>query len=284
VAPYGTEPESNGRRRDLITAGVFLVVAFSTLFLSQPTQQTISTGLQVSVLRPFMGVQRRLAAARIRAAQADSMLARIDSLSEMLASHSALVDENRTLRGLLELSERAGPQYLPATVLRPGTPGSESMFIVDVGRRDGIRNNAPVVGPFGLVGVIREVREGDAVGMDWTHPDFRASAMLEDGSAFGLVERDPGDFREEDRLVLNGIPFNLEVVEGAMVVTSGLGGIYPRGIPIGRVGGQNDAEGEWRKSYWLEPVVQPGAATHVLVLTEGASPGVSGLWAPDSIR
>ncbi len=283
MPPYGTEPESNGRHRDLIVAGVILVVAFSTLFLSRTTQQVISTAMQVTVLRPFIEVQRRLESARVRAARVDSMVARIDSLSALLTSHSALVDENRTLRDLLELSERATPEYVPATVLRPGTPGSESMFIVDVGRQDGVRNGSPVVGPFGLLGVIREVRQRDAVGMDWSHPDFRASAMLEDGSAYGLVARRAGAFREKDRLLINGIPFNLHVDAGLMVVTSGLG-ILPRGIPIGRVEDEAETDPEWRKSYWLTPVVRLGAATHVLVLTERASPEVSDLWATDSVR
>mgnify|MGYP002623824776 CR=1 FL=1 len=281
MPPYGNEPESGGRKRDFVIAGVFLVISFSTLFLSGSTQQSISTAFQLSVLRPFIGVQRRLEESRVRSEQVDSMMQRIDSLSSLLASHSGVVDENRTLRSLLDLKERAGPAYLPATVLRPGTPGSESMFIVDVGRRDGVGDRAPVVGPFGLVGVIREVRQNDAVGMDWTHPDFRVSAMLEDGSAYGLVERWEADFREVDRLLLNGLPFNLEVAIGTAVVTSGLAGGYPRGIPIGTIEGLAETQGEWGKSYWLTPRVAPASATHVLVLAEGAGDDVGHVWAAD---
>lgn len=284
MPPYGNEPEPSGQRRDVVVAGVFLVLALSTPFLAPQTQQSISTVMQVSVLQPFTEIQRRFEVSRLRAENVDSMTARIDSLSAMLSTHAALVDENRTLRTLLGLAERAGVEYLPATVLRPGTPGSESMFLVDVGREDGIDTGSPVVGPFGLVGVIREARSRDAVGMDWTHPDFRASAMIEDGSAFGLVERREGGFREEDRLMLNGIPFNQGVTNGALVVTSGLGGIFPRGIPIGRIDGLAEQQGDWRKSYWLAPVVEPGAATHVLVLTGRTDDDVSMVWALDSIR
>lgn len=283
MPPYGSEPEANGRRRDPLVAGVFLVLAFSTLFLAPATQQTIATGLQLSLLRPFMGVQRTLEASRLRAERADSLMTRIDSLSSLLSTHAAVVDENRTLRTLLGLAERAGSTYLPATVLRPGTPGAESMFIVDVGQRDGVSDGAPVVGAFGLVGAIREARVRDAVGMDWTHPDFRASAMLADGSAFGLVNREQGDFREVDRMVLNGIPFNLPVLDGTLVVTSGLG-VFPRGIPIGRIAGLAETEGDWRKSYYLEAAVEPGSATHVLVLSDSVGNDVSSVWSRDSIR
>jgi rod shape-determining protein MreC len=156
------------------------------------------------------------------------------------------------------------------------------MFIVDVGRRDGVADRSPVVGPFGLVGVILEARERDAVGMDWTHPDFRVSAMLEDASAYGLVERGEGRFREEDRLRLEGLPFNLTVREGTRVVTSGLGGVFPRGIPVGRVEGIAETQGDWRKSYWLEPTVNPASATHVLVLAVDAPSDVGAVWPADS--
>lgn len=283
MPPYGNESESGGRGRDLTVAGVVLVLALSTSFLSEPSQQRISAALQVSVLRPFIATQKRLEEARIGAAQADSLMTLVDSLSSALSTQSTLLEENRTLRALLDIAERAGPSYLPATVLRPGTPGSESMFIVDVGSDDGIAQGSPVVSPFGLVGVIREVRRRNAIGMDWSHPDFRASAMLADGSAYGLVENRAGRFREEDRLLLNGIPFNARVIAGTLVVTSGLGGVFPRGIPIGRIDALADQEGSWRKSYWLTPLVRPGAATHVLVLREGIGDDVTDVWPTDSI-
>lgn len=282
MPPYGNDAESAGRKGELGLAVVVALLAFSTSFVAEGTQQRISAGLQLTVLRPFIAMQHGLEEARIGREEADSLMALVDSLSAILSTRSTLVDENRTLRSLLEIAERAGPSYLPATVLRPGTPGSESMFIVDVGTADGVRAGAPVVSPFGLVGVVREVRSDGAVGMDWSHPDFRVSAMLADGSGYGLVGNRPGPFREADRLLLNGLPYNLDVAPGVTVVTSGLGGVFPRGIPIGRIAAFADQEGNWRKSYWLYPMTEPGAATHVLVLTGDASDDVGGVWV-DSI-
>ena len=282
MAAFGSETESNGRPRDLTIAVVILVIALGTAQLPQSGQQRISSVLQGSVLRPFIATQERLEEARMGAAEADSLMALVDSLSAVLSTHSALLNENRTLRDLLSLADRAGPAYLPATVLRPGTPGSESMFLVDVGSREGVRQGSPVVSPRGLVGVIREVRADNAVGMDWTHPEFGASAMLADGSAYGLVENQPGRFREDDRLVLNGVAYNQEIELGAMVMTSGFG-VFPRGIPIGRVDELRDEQGSWRRSYWLIPMVEPASATHVLVLTGAPNGDVTSVWAPDSV-
>lgn len=280
---YGREPETNGRRRDVIFAAVVLLMALLTSYVSDASQERIAASLQVSVLRPFIATQERLVNARHRASRVEDLTARLDSLSALVSTQSALADENRTLRDMLALSERAGQAYLPATVLRPGTPGSESMFLVDVGSNDGVEPGAPVVSPNGLVGRIREVRPESAVGMDWSHPDFRASAMLVDGSVYGIVENRRGRFREEDRLVLNGMAYNEVVASGMAVVTSGLSGVLPRGIPIGRIETLEATLGTWNKSYWLEPMVVPGSVTHALVLTRETGDDVSRVWPPDSL-
>jgi rod shape-determining protein MreC len=157
------------------------------------------------------------------------------------------------------------------------------MFILAVGSREGVREGAPVVSARGLVGVVQDVGERSARGIDWTHPDFRPSAMLADGSAFGIVENVRGAFREQDRLVLNGIAYHEAVAEGTLVLTSGLGGVYPRGIPIGSVESIAETQGEWLRSYWLRPAVEPGSVTHVLVETVSGPRDLLDLWVADSV-
>ncbi|MDG2282884.1 MAG: rod shape-determining protein MreC [Longimicrobiales bacterium] len=280
---YGSEPESGSPGRDLTLTAFVLLFAFGTVYLPSTTQERISSALQVSALRPFIAMQGLLTDVGARRVRVEALQVTVDSLSAAMSTHQAVADENETLRDLLELQERAGATYRPATIHRPGTPGSESTFLVDVGTRDGIRAGAPVVSPTGLVGVIRETRTANSSGIDWTHPDFRPSAMLADGSAYGLIESRRGSFREEDRLVINGIPFHEPFDSGQAVLTSGLGGIFPRGIPIGTVLGVAEAEGTWRKAYYLEPIAEPAAATHVLVLVSDSGDDASQVWAQDTV-
>lgn len=280
--PYGPEPENPWARRQVPLAAVVMVAALAVAYSSQSFQQRIALVLQGSALAPFIAMQERLAEGRARADQIDFLQAELDSVVSATATQAALVDENRELREMLGLVARAGPRFLPATLLRPGTQGSESMFLVNVGAQQGVQEGAPVVSARGLVGVIREVRLQSAVGMDWTHPDFRASGMLADSSTVGLVENVRGDFREEDRLMLNGTAYHETVPRGALVVTSGLGGVFPRGIPIGLVDATAEVQGSWRKSYWLRPLVDPGAVTHVLVETVVSGADVMDVWAGDS--
>lgn len=113
--------------------------------------------------------------------------------------------------------------------------------------------------------MVTDVQDGAATGMDWTHPDFRASAMTEDGLSSGFIQARQGTFREEDRLVLTGSPFTDDLQPGTVIVTSGLGGVFPRGIAIGRIVELYQAEGSWQKSYWVEPFVSVANITQVLV-------------------
>jgi len=140
---------------------------------------------------------------------------------------------------------------------------------------------SPVIAAGGLVGVVKEVSAHSAQAIDWTHPDFRASAMTADGSAYGIVEARRGAFRENDMLSLTGAPFHSDIPTGTRVVTSGRGGIYPRGIPLGTVVGIEEADTGWRKSYLLQPLVRPQGVTHVLVgvlRPGGMGTDVGALW------
>jgi len=279
---YAPEREKSGTGHQVVIASAITILAVATLYLGGDAQQRIAQVFQATILRPFIWTQETLQQARMRVDQIDVLQAEVDSLTAVLSTQSAVSAENRELRELLGLAERAVPSYRRATLIRPGTPGSESMFILDVGREDGVEMYAPVVTARGLVGRVREVRARSAVGIDWTHPDFRAGAMVEDGSAYGMAENVRGEFREEDRLVLNGTAYHETLPNGSMVLTSGLGGTYPRGIPIGRIDGTADVEGTWLKSYWLRPSVEPGAVTHVLVAIRGAPQDVTSMWPADS--
>jgi rod shape-determining protein MreC len=279
MASNPSSPDDGRERREIAVAGAFFILSLVVLSLPESTQGRIAGGIQASALRPFILTQTALVRARERAEDRDRLHARLDSLATILAAQSGVVEENRRLRDLLELSEGRGETFVPASVIRPGTAGSESMFLLDVGSESGVGPGDPVItrgGGLGVLGVVQQVRRGASVGLDWSHPDFRVSAMTADDGVLGIVLSQRGVFREEDRLRLNGTPFHEEVPTGTLVMTSGLGGVFPRGLPVGWVEALADTATGWRKDYWLRPVVTPGNATHVLV--------VKGDTLPDEIR
>lgn len=266
-------------RSQAVATAIVLALAFFLLYLPAEHQRRLAGAVRATVLRPFLAAQRELTQVRVKAAELERLRAQVDSVVVVLRTQATLKEENERLRALLGLRERVGPEFRPAEVVRPGVPGSENTFLVDVGTADGIAPGAPVITAEGLVGVIREAGARVSMGMDWGHPDFRASAMAADGSVYGIVEPRRGRFREEDRLVLTGAAFHSDLKAGTLVVTSGRGGVYPRGIPIGTVLALESAEAGWRKSYWLRAAVRPGSVTHALVGVRPRAGGEPGAWA-----
>ena len=263
-------PEGERGRRDLFVALAFLLLSGVTLYLPGQVQARVAETLRGTLLRPFIMTQEAVAWARLRTEEVVTLQARLDSLAAAVAAQADLAEENRRLRGLLDLQERAPNTFVHANVIRPGTAGSQGMFLMDVGSEDGVATGDPILmrsGRIGLLGVVREVSRTGSVGLDWSHPDFRASAMATSGETetFGMVEPRPAESRGGNRLLLTAIPYYEPLVPGTLVETSGLGGVFPRGIPIGEVWTLHRPVGNWSREYWLRPVVEPGAATHVLV-------------------
>ena len=276
---YTNETNRAEPSRSGLSALGFVVVSILVLYFPDGGQQQLASLIGGSILRPFVMTQEGLARRRVHAAETEALQLQLDSLASVLSDQTTLAEENDRLRRLLDLSRRLSSLYVAASVIRPGTPGSESMFLLDAGGRRGVVANTPVIMGRGLLGVVRESRENNAVGMDWTHPEFRASAMTLDGAVYGLVQATRGLFREADRLLLDGIPFHQELAPGTVLVTSALGGVYPRGIPIGTVIEEAESRAGWRRSYWLRPFVSPGEATHVLVLVpDEASKDLTDVW------
>lgn len=276
------DPVEADARRQLYVSGGFLLLAFVFWLLPVGAQDTLASSLRVSVLRPFLGLNELVVAARQRTLDVQVLQARLDSATARLVARSTLEEENRRLRALLGLAERAEAPWRAAQVLRPGTQGSEGIFLLNLGAEDGVPPRAPILTREGLGGVLREVRQGSAIGMDWTHPDFRASAMSRDGAVYGMVESRRGLFREQDRLLLTGTPYHTRLDPGTEIVTAGTGGIFPRGIAIGRVVELAEEEGGWITAYWVQPYVVPGDMAQVLVVTPPDSGAVltdaSAIW------
>lgn len=268
------------RRRQALIAGGVILLAGVLFVLPAAYQAPIRGGLRTTVLRPFLAFQERLAQRRGRTVDVGAIRAQRDSLAALVTAQASLAEENRRLRALLALQEKAGDAFIPADVLRLGVTGAESTFMVNVGSADGVRVGSPVLTPDGLLGVIWAVDEHRSQAIDWTHPEFRVSAMTADGQAYGLVEPRRGRYREEDLLAMTGAPFHVDIPPGRRIVSSGRGGVFPRGIVIGIVLGIEEADTGWRKSYLLRPAVRPESVAQVLVGVGGNADrsDLSALW------
>lgn len=191
--------------------------------------------------------------------------------------------ENLRLRDALAFRDRQPVELLAAEVIASSDERAPRSFLIDKGTRDGVRANLPVVTPDGLVGKTAEADPNVSVVITIHHPDFRASAMAltESSAETGIVATDPGGDLE---LV---VPMRSTAAEGDAVVTSGIGPVFPRGIPIGRIVDVHRTDRlKLQKSDRVVPAVRLGVVTSVFVVLPGETlpdsppPGPSVLFWP----
>jgi rod shape-determining protein MreC len=250
-------------------------VGLSVAAMSIPDawRDPIAQGLRQTILAPFLALQQQtglLAAARARY---DGVVAQRDSAALAATFLPELRSENTRLRSLLGLGARLGWGYVPAEVLYQPEPTNPLTFVVSAGRRNGVRRLAGVVSPEGLVGIVAAVDARTSVVLSWAHPEFRASAMAGDGSVVGIVAPHGAAGPNVWLLELQGVPYRQQVADGAVILTSGLGGVFPRGIPIGTVVGLAGEAKGWERTYLVRPVVHPASLSHVMILTAARGTG-----------
>jgi rod shape-determining protein MreC len=241
--------------------------------IALPDRYTIplAQGLRDTALVPLLWLQQRGAEGRTSRARLRRLQAELDSASVAAASLAALRAENQELRALLALPARTTLSTVPAEVLRQGGPTEGRTLLLGLGRGSGVRRGDPVIAADGLLGVLFSVGDRTSVALTWAHPDFRASAATEDGSVLGIVAPSPTTDASEAFLEFRGVAYRDTVASGTMVMTSGLGGVYPRGIQIGRVEGVRSEQQGWERIYRLAPMANPGHVAHVLVVRAAAA-------------
>jgi rod shape-determining protein MreC len=256
----------------LVFLGCVLLSA-AAMTLPEHLRDPLARALRQTVLAPFLGLQQQIERLSASLARYDAVVAQRDSAALAATFLPELRDENARLRSLLGLGTRLSSGYTPAEVLREPEPTSELTFIVSAGWKQGVKPLSAVVSPEGLVGIVSTVDAQTSVVVTWAHPEFRASAMAADGSVYGIVAPHGSEGPRVWLLELEGVAYRQLVPNGTLILTSGLGGVMPRGIPIGVVVGvAGEAEG-WERTYLLRPAVHPAAVTHVMILSGGVTRG-----------
>lgn len=215
----------------------------------------------------------------------EDLRAEVASLRAQLAEAQAAMGENDELRALLDF-DRSGvlagytPAYEPVTarIVARSYADINSTVTVDVGSRDGVEANDPVVTGDGLVGRVSEVAQSTAqVELITDHRNAVSAKVLPDGPQ-GIVEPEAGD---PDDLRLEFVDNEKELEVGQILVTAGwssdeFSSAYPYGIRIGRIADASTAETELQE-VTVEPFADLGDLETVQVLTGGPErPGVGG--------
>ena len=253
-------------RADTLVFLACVLLSAAAMSLPGRLRDPLAGTLRRTVLAPFLSLQQQIERLSASLARYDAVVAQRDSAALVATFLPELRGENARLRSLLGLGTRLGTGYIPAEVLRESEPTSPLTFIVSAGKKQGVKPLSAVVSPEGLVGIVSTVDQQTSVVVTWAHPEFRASAMAADGSVYGIVAPHGSEGPRVWLLELEGVAYRQLVPNGTLILTSGLGGIMPRGIPVGVVVGVAGEAGGWERTYLLRPAVHPAAVTHVMIL------------------
>lgn len=143
----------------------------------------------------------------------------------------ALVEQNQRLKQLLEVQHSLGMDVQLARVVGVDLGQFRHRIVLDVGSEQGVYVGQAVIDAFGVVGQVIEILPNSAVVMLISDPNHAIPVMVERTGlrtiAYGLGAT--------GQLVLPTVPMSADVHAGDVLLTSGLGGRFPSGFPVGKI-------------------------------------------------
>jgi rod shape-determining protein MreC len=224
-------------RRNWVIVGL-LVVGW-IVFLGQPT--TFSAKLRmvfVQLCTPFVKLGDRLPSVqsrRLLAKQNDQLRRDNDLLRQQVRALGETGDENLRLRRLVDLKEHTTFHTITARVIGRDASNWWKSIQVDRGSNDGLRQNMAVLNAEGLIGKTISVTKGEARILLLTDPNCKVSALLQDTREPGVASGVEAAFTFSPRCLMTYVNRDAKIKPGEAVISSGLGGVVPKGILIGVV-------------------------------------------------
>ena len=154
-------------------------------------------------------------------------------LEQSLRELEIIKSENNTLKEYVNLKEKYNEfQTVPAYVINKDISNYNDTIIINVGSKDGVAVNMPVISEKGLVGHIISVTESTAKVQTIIDTASTTSCLITTSRDMIIAK---GTLNSSSTLKATFIPTNATILEGDKIETSGLGGIYPKGIHIGTI-------------------------------------------------
>ncbi|MBD3256904.1 rod shape-determining protein MreC [candidate division GN15 bacterium] len=150
--------------------------------------------------------------------------------STRLSGLEEIERENRRLRMVLGFDPPAGYTLLPAKVVSVAGGAVPIAAVINRGEVDSITVDQPLINEQGLIGRIHTVAPNTATVQLLTDPAHRVAVRVAKSREMGIVK-----YRIGEGLILDNLPIQASIGEGDLVISSGLGGIYPPGLVVGTV-------------------------------------------------
>lgn len=188
-------------------------------------------------------------------------------LDKQVRDAQGMEQENQELRAMLNLMKTENKLDLVAAQVIAKDPSNwYSSFTINKGTDDGIQKNQPVLtANKELVGQVYKVGSSWAEIITILDPDSGVGSLIERSKDIGIIEGD-ASLRHQGLCRLGYLSRETDIEVGDYVETSGMGGIYPKGLLIGTVLDIREDNTNMSKYATIKPIVELGKLTQVCVL------------------
>lgn len=217
----------------------------TALGVVSPLQEAVS-----NVFRPVADFIQGVTSIGSLRAENEGLRERIRELSRLQQEILTFRRENEELKKVLGLSERLQVATIGAKIIGEGPSNFEWSWVIDRGSNDGLQVDMPVIGPEGLVGRVVRVSGSSSVVLLIIDPESAVGVRLASSGETGVLVG-----RREHDLRLDLVDPDTTVRPGEPVETSGLGGVFPAGIPVGVVSVATADEASLVKQVLVRPNV-----------------------------
>jgi rod shape-determining protein MreC len=227
-------------------------------------------GIAAEPVRAVAGLPGRLAGTTVDNVATVAQLARRNQAlrrelliaQARIARLSTVTADNSRLRTLLDAAQRGGLDVQLAPILDVDLDPTHQRLVLDAGSRDDVREGQSVIDARGLLGQVTRVGPLHSDVLLITDPDHAVPVAIA-RNGVRLVAYGTG---RGDQLALANIPLSSDIKVGDLVVTSGLGGRFPPGFPVGRIVALRPDESRAFLEGDLRPAAQLDRGREVLLL------------------
>ena len=190
-----------------------------------------------------------------------------NELKNELATYSNLKEENERLKSLLEFKDQNDEYTYLATNIIGYTPGGIlDGYIVDKGEKDGVEKGMVVIAAEGLVGQVTTVGKNWSIIQCIINENVAVSVMSENSGENTGVLQGYVDSKNRNLTKVNYLPIDSDIKEGDVILTSGLGLVYPKNIRVGKVISVEEDKVKVMKSAIVEPYVDFNKLGELLII------------------
>jgi len=185
----------------------------------------------------------------------------VDLLLKGSVNYDELSKENERLKKILSFKQKTSFSTIAARVVGRDSSNWISALIIDKGKKDGLEKDMPVINEVGLLGKIVEVGNSTSKMLLINDPDLKVAGLIQESREEGIVS---GTLNGKCKMYF--LALTSEVAINNIVVTSGLGGVFPKGLLIGKVIDVYEDPSGLTKDCLIEPATKLSRLEEVLVI------------------